>query len=95
MAIMKTFKTIEQLRSELSYAEELGAIPNLNIYVDHLIIEFPYQAQSEKLKMVLKLKDYIKEKYLNIRNIEINYIDLDVNHIENMIVWHDYMKITR
>jgi hypothetical protein len=90
---MKKLKTIDDLRDEFSHAEMVSAIPNLHIYIDHLIVDLPFEDHTRKKLMAFKLKDYIKENFEDIENIQINYIDINV--IETMVIWHKVHKIKR
>jgi len=90
---MKKLKTIDDLRDEFSHAEMVNAIPNLHIYVDHLIVDLPFDEISKKRTMAFKLKDYIKENFEGVTNIQINY--LDINVIETMVIWHKTHKIKK
>ena len=90
---MKKLKTIHELRNEFSHAEIVDAVPNLHIYVDHLIVDLPFDEPIKKRAMAFKLKDYIKDNFEDITNIQINY--LEVNVIETLVIWHKPHKIKK
>lgn len=90
---MKKLKSIHDLRNEFSHAEIVDAVPNLHIYVDHLIVDLPFDEPIKKRAMAFKLKDYIKDNFEDITNIQINY--LEVNVIETLVIWHKPHKIKK